>query len=413
MEPHRLQPGLLPTFRLFIVLSATASILAWWQVAPAFDVRGISSQVYQFSAGSLALLLIYTFSSRIRQALGSAFLPLALIVKAIHPVVGSYLALFVFVPQATREYFVLTIMVRLLVNSECIVIFTAWQYSLAWPLIVGAAQCVLSVALAWPYIEVGGPLYPLYLAIVAMQIITVPGTGLVVGLLMRGQRRQAEALDERNRKLASYASTAEQLAITQERNRLARELHDTLAHSLSATAIQIEAAQALAETNEGAGRKMLAQALQTTRNGLTEARRSLHALRASPVEDLGLPRAVRDLAESQAERAGFKLRLRIDATPENLGPEAQQCVYRVAQEALSNAARHAAAGCVEVALATENGRVRLSVIDDGRGFDPAAVAETRYGLRGLRERAEMIGGALFVESTKDKGTRVAFEMSTG
>jgi len=280
-------------------------------------------------------------------------------------------------------------------------------------LAVGAAQCVLSAALAWPYIHAAGPLYPLYLAIVAMQIITVPGTGLVVGLLTRAQRRQAQALDERNRKLARYASAAEQLAITQERNRLARELHDTLAHSLSATAIQIEAAQALAETDEDAGRKMLAQALRTTRDGLTEARRSLHALRASPVEDLGLPRAVRNLAESLAERAGFKLRLRIDATPENLGPEAQQCIYRVAQEALSNAAHHADADCVEVALATENGRVRLSVIDDGRGFDPAAVANTRYGLRGLRERAEMIGGALLVESTKDEGTKVAFEMSPG
>lgn len=413
MEPHRLQPGLLPAFRLFIISSAAAVALAWWHLAPAFDVRGGSLDTYQFSAGSLALLLIYTFSSRIRLALGRAYLPLALFLKAVQPVIDSYLALALFVPQAAREYFVLTIMVRLLVNSECIVIFTAWQYALAWPLAVGAAQCALSAALAWPYIDAGGPLYPLYLAIVAVQMITVPGTGLVVGLLTRAQRRQAQALDERNRKLARYASTAEQLAVTQERNRLARELHDTLAHSLSATVIQIEAAQALAETDEGAGRKMLAQALQTTRDGLTEARRSLHALRASPVEDLGLPRAVQDLAQSLAERAGFRLRLRIDTTPENLGPEAEQCVYRVAQEALNNAARHAAAGCVEVALATENGRVRLSVIDDGRGFDPAAIADARYGLRGLRERAEMIGGVLLVESTKDKGTKVAFEVGAG
>ena len=119
---------------------------------------------------------------------------------------------------------------------------------------------------------------------------------------------------------------------------------------------------------------------------------------------------MRDLAESLAQRAGFSLRLRIDTMPDNLGPEAQQCVYRVAQEALSNAAHHAGAGCVEVVLGTQDGRVRLSVSDDGRGFEPEAVAETRYGLRGLRERAEMIGGALLVEST-DKGTKVAFEMS--
>ena len=412
MEPRPLQPGLLPTFRLFIVLSAVATAVAWRQVAPALDMR-VAPEVYQYSAGSLVVLLLYTFSSRMRRALGGTFLPLALLFKAVQPVVASYLVLSWFVPDGVREYFVLAIMMRLLVSSQCIVIFTAWQYPLVWPLVMAFAQCVISAALAWPYIQVSGPLYALYVSMVGMQIVAVPATGLVVGLLTRAQRRQAQDLDERNRKLAQYASTAEQLAITQERNRLARELHDTLAHSLSATAIQIEAAQALAETDEGAGRKMLAQALQTTRNGLTEARRSLHALRASPVEDLGLPQAVRDMAESLAQRAGFKLRLHIDATPENLGPETQQCVYRVAQEALSNAARHAAAGCVEVSLATKNGRVRLSVIDDGRGFDMAAVADSRYGLRGLRERAEMIGGALFVESTKDKGTKVAFEMSAG
>jgi len=408
MQSRPLQPGLLPTFRVFVVLSAVATVLAWRQVAPALEMR-VAPEIYQFSGWSMVLLLLYTYSSRIRQALGGAFLPLALIFKAVQPVVGSYVAVSFFVPEPARKYFILTIMMRLLVNSVCIVIFTAWQYSLAWPLVLGVAQCVISTALAWPYVQVGGPLYALYFSIIGMQIVTVPAIALVVGWLMREQRRQAQDLDERNRKLARYASTAEQLAITQERNRLARELHDTLAHSLSATAIQIEAAQALAETDEGAGRKMLAQALQTTRNGLTEARRSLHALRASPVEDLGLPQAVRDLAESLAQRAGFKLRLRIDTMPDNLGPEAQQCVYRVAQEALSNAARHAGAGCVEVVLGTQDGRVRLSVSDDGRGFEPVAVAETRYGLRGLRERAEMIGGALLVESTKDKGTKIAFE----
>ena len=410
MEPRPLQPGLLPTFRLFIVLSAVATVLAWSQVAPALDMQ-VAPAIYHFSAWSMVLLLIYTFSSRIRQALGGAFLPLALIFKAVQPVVGSYVAVSFFVPEPAREYFVLTIMMRLLVNSVCIVIFTAWQYSLMWPLVLGVAQCVISTALAWPYIQVGGHLYALYFSIVGMQIVTVPAIALVVGWLMQEQRRQAQDLDERNRKLARYASTAEQLAITQERNRMARELHDTLAHSLSATAIQIEAAQALAETDAAAGRNMLARALQTTREGLTEARRSLRALRASPVEDLGLPQAVQELAESMAERAGFTLRLFIDKTPENLGPEAEQCVYRVAQEALTNAARHAQAGCVEVALAMEGGRLRLSVIDDGRGFDPAAVADARYGLRGLRERAEMVGGALVVESSRDKGTRVAFEMS--
>jgi signal transduction histidine kinase len=157
------------------------------------------------------------------------------------------------------------------------------------------------------------------------------------------------------------------LAVTQERNRLARELHDTLAHSLSAVAVQIEAAQALSEVDAAAGHKMLEQALQTTRGGLTDARRSLHALRSSPLEDLGLALALRDLAESVAARAGLKLDLQISPNLENLRPEIEQCLYRVAQEALTNVARHARAGSVRVALAGENGQVRLAVSDDGCG----------------------------------------------
>jgi signal transduction histidine kinase len=259
----------------------------------------------------------------------------------------------------------------------------------------------LSAAAAIPYIDKAGPLYPLYITIAVTQFVTLTGTGLGTGLLMRSQRRQATVLDDRNRKLAQYASMAEHLAITRERNRLARELHDTLAHSLSAVAVQIEAAEALSEVDAAAGQKVLGQALATTRSGLTEARRALHALRASPLDDLGLPLAVRDLAESVAARAGLKLELQIGAHLESLALEVEQCVYRVAQEALTNVTRHADAASVEVALAGENGCVRLSVKDDGCGFDIATVADTRYGLQGLRERAETIGGTLRVESERD------------
>ena len=159
--------------------------------------------------------------------------------------------------------------------------------------------------------------------------------------------------------------------------------------------------------------KELGQALQTTRSGLTEARRSLHALRASPLQDLGLALAVRDLAESVAARAGLDLQLQIDPKLETLVPDVEQCVYRVAQEALTNIARHANATSVQVALVRENGSACLTVTDDGRGFDMAAVGDTRYGLQGLRERAETIGGILRVESERDKGTAVALEIPSG
>jgi signal transduction histidine kinase len=412
MHGRALQPGLLPTFRIFIVLTAITPVFAWRLAQPMLGIRGPLFKMLRSDLVFFVFLMIYTSWPWCRQKMGRAFLPVALIVKTAEPVVRSYLTLSGFVPPAQWEYFTLILMVRLALQFQFTVIFTAWQYELVWPVAVGAVLCAVNGILASPYVKPTSPLRPLYLTILASQFVIV-GVGLLTGLLVRNQRRQAAELDDRNRKLAHYASTVEQLAVTQERNRLARELHDTLAHSLSAVAVQIEAAQALSEVDTAGGKKMIGQALETTRSGLTEARRSLKALRASPLEDLGLALAVRDLAESVAARAGLKLELHIGSHLEDLPPEVEQCLYRVAQEALSNVARHANAASVQVGIARDNEHVRLTVEDDGCGFDTAAVADTRYGLMGLRERAESIGGRLYVESAKDKGTKVALEIKAG
>ena len=194
--------------------------------------------------------------------------------------------------------------------------------------------------------------------------------------------------------------------MSQERNRLARELHDTLAHSLSGVSVQLEAAQALWERDDTAARKMVDQALHSTRQGLAEARRALQALRASSLDDLGLGLAVCTLAKSVAARANLRLTLDVPGHLEPLTPEVEQAVYRVAQEVLSNVARHADASQVSVALARHNGQITLTIRDDGRGFDPAEVEEGHYGLRGLRERAAMLGGTLVIDSHQQQGTTV-------
>ena len=406
-----LEPGLLPTLRLYIVLSSIGPAFEWRLAHSLLGVRGPLFGVLLPDALFFALLMVYTSWPLCRKKMGATFLPVALIVKTAQPLVGSYLTLRGFVTPGLWEYFTLLDMVRLAGTYQFILIFAAWQYELPWPMVVAPALTVLNAAAGFPYVQASGPWHALYITILVTQFVVSICTGLAMGLLMRSQRRQAAALDDRNRKLAHYASTVEQLAITQERNRLARELHDTLAHSLSAVAVQIEAGQALSEADPASGKNMIEHALETTRNGLTEARRSLKALRASPLEDLGLGLAVRDLAESVAARAGLKLELNVAAHLENLAPEVEQCVYRVAQEALTNVARHANAASVEVALARENGHVRLTVKDDGCGFDMAAVTHTRYGLRGLHERAATIGGSLIVESKKDRGTMVALELA--
>jgi len=112
------------------------------------------------------------------------------------------------------------------------------------------------------------------------------------------------------------------------------------------------------------------------------------------------------LAKEAAARASLRLDLDVQSHLQNLAPEVEQCIYRVAQESLTNVARHADAKSLRVALRFESGALTLTIADDGQGFDPAAVNVARYGLHGLRERAEMVGAVLHVTSSIPGGTTI-------
>jgi signal transduction histidine kinase len=264
----------------------------------------------------------------------------------------------------------------------------------------------LDAALYFPFVKESTAFYPFYSALVVARFMGVTGVGLGFAWLIQRQREHRAALAEANRKLAQYAAATEQLAVSQERNRLARELHDTLAHSLSGATVQLEAVQALWEVKPQEARQMLDRALEATQSGLTEARRALQSLRASPLDDLGLALAISDMAKSTAARSNLRLELEAQNHVENLSPEVEQCVYRIAQEAVANVARHAEATSLRVSLRHDSKALTLTIADDGHGFDPYQVNDARYGLKGLRERAEMIGAALHVDSTLKSGTTI-------
>jgi len=184
-------------------------------------------------------------------------------------------------------------------------------------------------------------------------------------------------------------------------------LHDTLAHTLSGLAVQLEAVDAAWETDSDAAHTLLEQSLNATRSGLTETRRALQALRASPLEDLGLSLAIRTLAESLATRTGLTLDLHLPNDLDNLSPPVEQCVYRITQESLANVDRHANARRVSIKLAQANRHLTLTIFDDGQGFVPDEInTENHLGLKGMKERAVMVGGNLDVESGPRKGTTV-------
>jgi len=192
----------------------------------------------------------------------------------------------------------------------------------------------------------------------------------------------------------------------EERNRLAREIHDTLAQGLTAAALQLESADALLDSESGNVRKPLRRALSLMRSNLEEARRSVLDLRAAPLEGRPLSGALKTLVDRWEAQTGTNARYKTVNPGHPLSPSMEAALYRVCQEALNNVARHAQAGRVTVRLVAAPDQVQLMVEDDGRGFDTSEASADRHGLVGMKERIEILGGALDVTSIPGAGTKV-------
>ncbi len=209
---------------------------------------------------------------------------------------------------------------------------------------------------------------------------------------------------------ARLFDTSARSGAIRERNRLARELHDTLAQGLSAIALNLETADALLDdefTREQV-REPLQRALDLTRKNLEEARRSVLDLRAAPLEGRSLAEALNELVEAiNAETAG-RPHINIDMTGAHrpLAPRIEIGLFRIAEEALRNIRRHAQAQQASIRLFTTPEHAQLVVQDDGQGFEAEAVSSNRFGLIGMNERANLLGGKLIVNSEKNGGTRI-------
>ena len=200
---------------------------------------------------------------------------------------------------------------------------------------------------------------------------------------LRSGRDEAEALVDELRE--SREETAEAAAVA-ERSRLARDMHDVLAHSLSALALQLEGARLLAR-DRGTDPEVveaIERAHHLAGTGLSEARSAISALRGDELPAL----------DALAERFGDRVELTVQGEPRELASEARLAVYRTAQEALTNVSRHSAAEHVSLALAYEDDGTRLVVEDDGPATGGNGSVGGGYGLTGMRERAELLGGQL-------------------
>lgn len=199
-----------------------------------------------------------------------------------------------------------------------------------------------------------------------------------------------------------------QVGAVEERNRLAREIHDTLAQGLAAIALQLETADALLDAQGGLDQPQQAvrQALMLTRANLDEARRSVHDLRAAPLEGRTLAAALKNLAQEVAHKFNLSVAFNAVGGHRPLPVALEAGLYRVAQEALTNVGLHAQAKNTRLELLLTPDKIQLIIQDDGRGFDPNSVAPHRYGVMGMNERVKLLGGELRIESEVGKGTKL-------
>ncbi len=207
-----------------------------------------------------------------------------------------------------------------------------------------------------------------------------------------------------------FAESA-RLGALEERNRLAREIHDTVAQGLTAITLKLETADALLEGTDGAemGHSAVVAALQLARTNLEEVRRSVMDLRAASLAGRTLAEALVDLTRQlNSDDLRVYFLLRDEDRP--LSPRIEAGLYRIAQEALTNVQRHAQASRVLVELTLRPDRVRLTVEDNGRGFDPLQIAEGRFGLIGLNERVKILHGRVAIASSVGEGTEVMVEI---
>ncbi|WP_051529442.1 sensor histidine kinase [Meiothermus cerbereus] len=219
--------------------------------------------------------------------------------------------------------------------------------------------------------------------------------------------RETKAREELERTRRELEQASRQAGVLEERQRLAREIHDTLAQGFASIVVQLEAAEMASENETSAGR-YLEQARNAAREGLSEARRMVWALRPEILENTSLPEALQRLMRRWQQESGVQAQFTLTGEPRPLHPELEVGLLRIAQEALANIRKHSKARHATLTLSYLGDMVLMDVQDDGVGLQPPTSGS--FGLRSMRERVEALGGQMTVESEPGLGTTLAFSL---
>ncbi|MCF7953761.1 MAG: sensor histidine kinase [Spirochaetales bacterium] len=443
-----LEPGLLKIFRIF-TLGVSLFFFLFFLFPPQFLLNEAAVKVHLldtyphiFAAMAFGYLLIFLYLSIpvLQHLLKLYYLPLAILGAIFFP-----MGIINWAPQL-QESFSLSInplnswSVTILLLFPLII--TAWQYSFHMVLILFAVLGILDPLISiLAFNQQGQDLYQTIYAS-AVRIISFTAIGFVITELMKNQRQRQKDLYQANRKLEEYAEQVQELSVSRERNRLASELHDVLAHTLSGLTVHLEAIDSIVPEDQQRLHKELEKALKNTRKGLQETRRALQDLRAEPLEEFGFDYAMRHLADAYAKRSDISINLEYKTPLQDLPEKLEQNIYRIVQEALENVHRHARAASVSILFRFSDNSLYLDISDDGAGFSPELAArfcissdqpgtqdqnkventaaahvqnqtqdqfvkdaaQNHFGLYGMMVRIKEWGGSLEIKTAEGRGT---------
>jgi signal transduction histidine kinase len=401
-----IEPGLIRIFRYFTGIAMIYfAIMASYAMLETGQIVSSSQIQLYLNLGTNFILFGYLSWPWLRHTLKSYYLPISLIVATVVPIFSNLILLFDRHLDdhsliITRSWLLLPILLVPLV-------LIAWQYSFQYVLLFAVFSAGVELTLLLGVIgEINFQTLPI-LGEPIIRAFAFGTVGNIVSLLMSTQRAQKKALIRANIKLGQHAKMVEYLATSRERNRLARELHDTLAHTLSGQAVNLEAMKLMIPLENIHLHERLQRSLESVRKGLAETRRALKDLRSKQLEDLGLAMALRNLTEESAARSGLETSISIVNPLPDLTPDIEQGFYRIAQESLENVIRHAEANHLALQLSIEDDFLVMSIEDDGQGFDPDDVNNMeKLGIVGMVERAAILGGDFQVRSEPGQGTHV-------
>jgi signal transduction histidine kinase len=403
-----LERGILTLFRVFVIVQLFVMFINLHVHSARTFLIGNPGLAYLATFTGTALLIAFLSIGIVRQTMGRLFLPVAIIFSASFSLVMDILFLAIPIsihPEGSAEN---TWQIFLYLYIPLVLV--SWQYGvrsvIAFCLFTTALDFVLTLITGFGTYTIGQT----YLRLQIMRFFSFMVTGCIISAIMHRFRVQRQELELANTRLAAYAQAIEQLAISRERNRMARELHDTLSHTLSGLAVHLEAVDALWGVNRDKAHDMLKYSIAAVRSGLTETRKAIQALRASPLDELGLAGAIEEVAKDGAQRAGLALNLKSTSSLKNIPEEVEQGFYRICQEAIENCVKHSQAHTLNVSLAEEGPYLTMEIADDGIGFDEHNGKDGKhFGINGMRERANLIHGKLQISSMPGNGTRIILQ----